>query len=74
LEESSDCIGIGHIYAGKVGRGIGILIGGLVMLGLSLWLMVASGGLSVLPYFFGLGYLVLFIWQIFKARSLGQDF
>jgi hypothetical protein len=62
--------GIGHMYVGKVGRGIGILIGGLVMLGLSL---LAFAGLAVLG-FFGLGYLVLFIWQIFKARSLARIF
>jgi TM2 domain-containing membrane protein YozV/ribosomal protein L37E len=65
--------GIGHMYVGKVGMGIGILVVGLVMYGLSLLAFGGGGGLAILGLF-GLGYVVLWIWQIFKARSLARIF
>ena len=56
--------GIGQIYAGKVGRGIGIMIGS--------WVLIVVGVLT-----FGIGliaYLAIFIWQIFDAKKLCREF
>ena len=56
--------GIGQIYAGKVGRGIGIMIGS--------WVLIVVGVLT-----FGIGliaYLAIFIWQIFDTKKLCREF
>ena len=56
--------GIGQIYAGKVGRGIGIMIGS--------WVLIVVGVLT-----FGIGliaYLAIFIWQIFDTKKLCSEF
>jgi TM2 domain-containing membrane protein YozV len=91
--------GIGHIYIGRVRRGIIILVIGLVLYILAIipvilmisfqeflstqneyssdvirdvpgvWLQIIS-----LMIVFGVGYTVLFIWQIFNARKLAKKF
>ena len=59
--------GVGHIYLGRVGKGIAILIVNLIL--------GAIGGATL---FIGVGvifliiYLVIFIWQILDSRSLCQ--
>ena len=56
--------GIGQIYAGKVGRGIGIMIGS--------WVLIVVGVLTM-----GIGliaYLAIFIWQIFDTKKLCREF
>ena len=56
--------GIGQIYAGKVGRGIGIMIGS--------WVLIVVGILTL-----GIGliaYLAIFIWQIFDTKKLCREF
>ncbi len=56
--------GIGHMYVGKVGKGVGILIGS--------WILIAVGVLTL-----GIGfiiYLILFIWQIFDSRTLCRQY
>ena len=56
--------GIGQIYAGKVGRGIGIMIGS--------WVLIVVGVLT-----FGIGliaYLAIFIWQIFDTKKLCREY
>ena len=56
--------GIGQIYAGKVGRGIGIMIGS--------WVLIVVGVLTL-----GIGliaYLAIFIWQIFDTKKLCREF
>ena len=56
--------GIGQIYAGKVGRGIGIMIGS--------WVLIVVGVLTM-----GVGliaYLAIFIWQIFDTKKLCREF
>jgi uncharacterized membrane protein YdbT with pleckstrin-like domain len=59
--------GVGHIYLGKVGKGIAILIVNIVL--------AIIGGATII---IGIGiifliiYLVIFIWQIVDARSLCQ--
>ena len=59
------CIcGIGQIYAGKVGRGVAMLIVGIVLI------VVAA-----LTYGVGLiAYLGFFIWQIFDTRNLCREY
>ena len=56
--------GIGQIYAGKVGRGIGIMIGS--------WVLIVVGVLTL-----GIGliaYLAIFIWQIFDTKNLCKEY
>ena len=56
--------GIGQIYAGKVGRGIGIMIGS--------WVLIAVGIMTM-----GIGliaYLAIFIWQIFDTKKLCKEY
>ena len=56
--------GIGHMYVGKVGMGVGILIGS--------WILIVIG---VMTMGFGLIiYLILFIWQIFNSRNLCRQY
>jgi len=61
--------GIGQMYVGKIGRGIGVLILGLflVVIGLAtVWFGVGA--------IFLIGYFILFIWQIFDARKLCREY
>ena len=56
--------GIGQIYAGKVGRGIGIMVGG--------WVIIVVGAFTM-----GIGliaYLAIFIWQIFDTKKLCREY
>ena len=56
--------GIGQIYAGKVGRGIAIMVGS--------WVLIVVGVLTM-----GIGliaYLAIFIWQIFDTKKLCREF
>lgn len=80
--------GIGHIYVGKLGKGIGILIFGIVLVTLLFVLAYAialyvENSLSdvsvgiwipIVTAIFGIGYVALFIWQIFNARNLARKF
>ena len=85
--------GIGHMYVGKVGRGIGILILGLILYGVSVVMIVSVGFLASFQQtnpeavndsagigaigtmlIFSIGYIVLFIWQIFNARKMAKKF
>jgi len=63
--------GIGHIYVGKVGRGIGILLLGLVLYVLTIVFLFTFAPMSLI---FSIGYLIMFIWQIFSARKLAKKF
>ena len=62
-------LGIGHLYLGVIGRGVGILIAGIVML--------IVGALTI---GFGIGIIILilviplFIWQIIDARKLCRQY
>ena len=56
--------GIGQIYAGKVGRGIAIMVGS--------WVLIVVGVLTM-----GIGliaYLAIFIWQIFDTKKLCREY
>lgn len=77
--------GIGHIYVGRIGRGLLILFSGLSLYILS-WLTLLGGifggaiggSLPVMQAGAGLGfvlwlmYIGLLLWQIFNARSLAK--
>jgi len=56
--------GIGQIYAGKVGRGVGMLIGGIILLIIGF----ATMGIGLIAY---LGF---FIWQIFDTKNLCRQY
>ncbi|MGA9745774.1 MAG: hypothetical protein WBQ16_14280 [Nitrososphaeraceae archaeon] len=71
--------GIGHIYVGKVGRGITILIAGVVLLAIGLVMGLGffasqSSSALILELTFGLSYFVLFIWQILDVRDYAKEF
>jgi len=77
--------GIGHIYVGKVGKGIAILVGGLVLYIISIfgiiyittpvYSMPTGIVISVIGVIgLSIAYLVLFIWQIFNARKMARKF
>jgi uncharacterized membrane protein len=78
--------GIGHIYVGRVGRGIAILVSGFVLF-FTIWITLLGSFLSGVtgggaPVFqigssfaisFALLYVGLLIWQIFNARSVAKQ-
>ena len=56
--------GVGQIYAGRVGRGIGIMIG--------VWILIVIGFVTM-----GVGLivvLIVFIWQIFDTKTLCKTY
>ena len=63
--------GIGHIYVGKVGKGIGILITGIILAVLLVFMTMVS---VILLLIFGIIYLIFWIWQIFNARKQAKKF
>ena len=82
-------LGLGHIYVGKVERGIGILISGIIIYVLLIIMMVISFpsflilapdessvsiGVILMVFVLGIAYFVLWIWQIFNARKLAKRF
>ena len=53
-------LGVGQMYLGKVGRGIGILVGGIIL-----------GVIGIATY--GIGFIaaiILFIWQVIDSYNL----
>jgi TM2 domain-containing membrane protein YozV len=61
--------GIGHIYAGKVGKGVWILIGSLVLFVIGVaTLFVGVGVIFLIIYF------VIYIWQIIDSRKLCREY
>ena len=64
--------GIGHIYIGKVGKGIGILIAGIIIAALLVFITISFE--IILSFILGIAYLALWIWQIFNARKLAKEF
>jgi predicted RNA-binding Zn-ribbon protein involved in translation (DUF1610 family) len=82
-------LGIGHFYAGKIGRGFIILIFGVILAGsvavssISILAMQSNsignessgGGFAIaIGLFSGVVYFILFIWQIFSARGLAKKY
>ena len=61
--------GVGHLYLGVIGRGVGILIGGLVLL-----IVGTITTMFVVGIFILIAYIPLFIWQIIDARRLCRQY
>ena len=61
--------GIGHLYLGMIGRGVGILIAGIVLWVVGVVTIMFGVGVVLI-----IGYLVLFIWQILDSRRLCREY
>ena len=61
--------GIGHLYLGVIGRGVGILIGGIILYAVGIVTLMFGVGVVLI-----IGYLVLFIWQIIDSRRLCREY
>jgi len=61
-------LGLGHIYIGKTGRGIWLLIIGWILLGVGLATMFGVGFILLLVY------LIVFIYHIIDARDNAKEF
>ena len=61
--------GAGHLYLGVIGRGVGILIGGLVLIILGFATIMIGVGIVFL-----IAYIPLFIWQIIDSRKLCRQY
>jgi len=61
--------GIGHMYVGKVGKGVVILIMALVLYAIGITTLFILVGIPFL-----IGGLAIFIWQIFDARKLCREY
>jgi len=57
--------GVGHMYVGKVGKGVGILILGIILFSVGITTIVFGVGAIFLIIF-----VILFIWQIVNSRKL----
>ena len=86
-------LGLGHIFVGKIGKGFGILVSGIIIYVLFVIMAISLPGMLLLGlvesstgdagsgriifiimFILGIGYLVLWIWQIFNARKLAKKF
>jgi hypothetical protein len=61
--------GIGHIYVGKLGKGIGILIVSVILFVVG----IVTIGFGVGAIFLII-YLIMFFWQIFNSRTLCRQY
>jgi len=61
--------GVGHLYVSKVGKGVGILIGSLILLAVGLVTLFFGVGIILLIIYF-----IIFIWQIIDSRKLCQEY
>lgn len=74
--------GIGHIYVGRIARGILILISGLILFFVAMFALLAGSvagpaGFAVGAIFgviLSIIYVAIWIWQIFNARTLAKRF
>jgi Na+(H+)/acetate symporter ActP len=71
-------MGVGHIYVGKVGKGLSLIIAG-VILGLLTWGSFITGlvtfGLGfIASALFGLILFALWVWQMYDAYVLANLF
>jgi len=83
-------MGIGHIYLGKVGKGVAILIGGFVIAALmyvvtfsllwsEVWLMDSDGNVDFVPVIIFMVvaviiYFAYYVWQVFDAHKLAKHY
>jgi hypothetical protein len=58
------CCGVGHLYLGKIGPGIGMLIGGWVLLIIGAFTFMFGVGIALI-----IGYFILFIYSIIDSNK-----
>jgi len=51
--------GVGHLYLGQIGKGIGLMIGGWILL-----------GVGIVTIFFGVGIIILIVWFVLWIYSM----
>jgi len=56
--------GIGQVYAGKVGRGVAMVIVGIILVAVG----IATVGIGLIAY------IAFFIWQIFDTKKLCKEY
>jgi len=61
--------GVGHIYVGKIGKGVAILIGSIILYSIGIATVFFGVGIILLIIYF-----VVFIWQIIDSRNLCQQY
>ena len=61
--------GIGHIYIGKVGKGVWVLIGSLILFVAGIATVFIGVGIVLLIIYF-----VVYIWQIIDSRNLCRKY
>lgn len=65
--------GVGHMYVGKIGKGVVILIGSIVLFVIAVALTITGiGAIIGIPLI--IMYIVMFIWQILDARKLCMQY
>lgn len=64
-------IGAGHLYVGKIGKGIGIMVGGIFLAYLGLVMLVFSLIIGIIMI---IVMLVLYIWSVFDAYGLAKEY
>ncbi len=65
--------GIGHMYVGKIGKGVGILIGEILLWIIGIALTITLFG-AIIGVPLMIAAFVLFIWQIIDARKLCRQY
>jgi len=61
--------GVGHLYIGKIGKGIAYLIGSLIVFGVGIGLTATGVGMIIgVPLL--IVYFIMFIFQILDSRKL----
>jgi len=61
--------GVGHIYVGRIGKGVAILIGSIILYSIGIATVFFGVGIILLIIYF-----VVFIWQIIDSRNLCQEY
>ena len=70
--------GVGHLWVGRVQRGLAVLFGGLATAGIGIGFLIASKAIpDVISAVFAILFFViagaLFLWQIFDAARLARE-
>lgn len=69
--------GVGHMYVGKIGKGVGILIGSIILAVIGYSFLIAGFALYPLlaiGIIILIGYFIMFIWQIINSRNLCLEY
>ncbi len=61
--------GIGHLYVGKIGKGVAILLGNIILLAVGIATIFVGIGFVLLIL-----YLIVFIWQMIDAHKLCVEY